>query len=274
MRVFLVAISFLFFVASAPAGPATENLPLGPATRPDGVMGAADPAGLVDHADAGPAAGRRASPIFDAGSVTRTVLSLVFVVGLAVLTGWAMKRLARGRGGLLGAIGPGGPSPSGVLEIVGRYPVGRGQTLILLRLDRRLLLLHQATGRRGSQMRTLCEITDADEVASVLLKTRREEDKAVQSGFSEAMHRLEKDFSSLGDEPAGESSPGVGGGGFRVAQVNDEGDRAELLGRAPIEAVPLGPTRADRDGQAGADEAPDIVTLRTRLRGYIEGARG
>ncbi len=255
MRVFLVAITCLLFVGAAPAGPVvTEELPLGP---PAGSARGVHPSG-----DAAGAAPRRGGAMLEPAGVARTVLSLGFVVSLAVACAWMMKKLSRGRGGLLGSLGPGGPSPSGVLEIVGRYPVGRGQTLVLLRMDRRLLLLHQATGRRGASMRTLCEITDPDEIASVLLKARREEDEAVQAGFREAMRRLEKDFSALEDGGGREPGPSP----FRAAQANDDGDRVELLG---------GPGgRPDPAKPAGDHAVPDIVTLRSRLRGYIEGARG
>ena len=66
---------------------------------------------------------------------------------------------------------------SGVLSVLGRYPVARGTTLVLFRLDRRVLLVSQTklTGlsRFGSTttMQTLCEITDPAEVASILAKT-------------------------------------------------------------------------------------------------------
>ncbi|HHN77757.1 MAG TPA: hypothetical protein ENK11_03650 [Phycisphaerales bacterium] len=254
MRAFFVAISCLVLVVPAFAEPVTtEDLPLG---VPSGSVRAVRSAGgATTDTDA-----RRGGGVIAPRDAVRTLLSLGFVVSLAVVVAWAMKKLARGRGGLLGALGPGGPSPSGVLEIVGRYPVGRGQTLVLLRLDRRLLLLHQATGRRGASMRTLCEITDPDEIASVLLKTRREEEEAVEHGFREAMRRLEHDFSAL--ENVAEDEQGASS--FRSAQVNDEGDRVELLGGARV-----GSTAVDR-----ADSTPDIVTLRSRLRGYIREARG
>ncbi|USN98599.1 MAG: hypothetical protein H6810_10550 [Phycisphaeraceae bacterium] len=226
----------LCIVATAAAAAGTEALPLGAASgaRPGEV---ADPE--ADHDTQG-------GSTLDLGGAARTVLSLGFVLSLAVLAAVGAKKLSKGRGGLLGALGPGGPSPSGVLEIMGRYPVGAGQTLVLLRLDRRLLLVHQTTGRRGAQMRTLCEIADPDEVASVLLKTREAQDEAVQTGFREAMRRLETDFSAF-DEPAPPT---------RATLANDEGDRVELL-REPLE------------GTNGAD----IVTLRSRLHRFIEGAR-
>lgn len=237
-----VRICFAVLVVSpaAWAMPPTESLPLGPLSD-------------TEAPEVTPADSDKNRSAFELGGAVRTVLSLGFVVGLAILAGAGAKKLSKGRGGLLGSLGPGGPSPSGVLEIMGRYPVGSGQTLVLLRLDRRMLLLHQTTGRRGAQMRTLCEIDDADEVASILLKTREAEDESVQAGFREAMHRLENDFSSLDDPTASRATKPT----HRSTQRNDEGDRADLLGEPVV----------DRG------EPTDVVTLRARLHSFIEGAR-
>lgn len=220
----LLACVLALMTLPAGAGqPASETMPLGPAPSREG-------------AGERPGEGRLAESL-GAGGTLRTVLSLGFVIALALAAGLAMKKVAGTRGGLLSALGPGGPSPSGVLEILGRYPVGAGQTLVLLRLDRRVLLVHQSTGR-GGQMRVLSEVVDSDEIASILLKTREERDEAVQAGFREAMHRLETDFSGIED------------GSSRVRISNVEGDRAELL---------------DPGGRAGE--------ARSALRRWVEGAR-
>ncbi|GJQ28166.1 MAG: hypothetical protein HBSAPP03_00500 [Phycisphaerae bacterium] len=104
----------------------------------------------------------------------RTILALGGVLVLIVGAGAGARALARraGGAGLLGALGAGGRAPSGVLEVLARYPVGRGATLVLLKLDRRLLLVCQHAGRGGGAMETLTEITDPEEVASILLRTR------------------------------------------------------------------------------------------------------
>lgn len=106
----------------------------------------------------------------------RTALALGGVLALVIACGWAARAVARkagGGGGILSALGPGGRSPSGVLEVLGRFPVGRGSTLVLLKMDRRVLLLNHNTSRMGGgAMNTLCEVTDPEEVASLLLRTR------------------------------------------------------------------------------------------------------
>ncbi|NNF44151.1 MAG: flagellar biosynthetic protein FliO [Phycisphaerales bacterium] len=90
--------------------------------------------------------------------LARVVGALTLVIGLIAVTRWFLKRAS---GGLAGAA-----RPSGILEILARYPVARGQSLVLLKLDRRVLLLHQT----GATMTTLSEMTDANEVGRLLGK--------------------------------------------------------------------------------------------------------
>lgn len=178
----MVAVCAHADTESTPLGPVPETLPIG---TPAGASGA-DP--------------------FAFGSYLQTVLALAFVLGLAVLGAAVLKRVARTRGGLVGGMGPGGPSPSGVLEILGRYPLGGGQTLVLLRFDRRVVLLHQSGGRKNPMMRTISEVTDADEVASIMLKTRAPADEAAQNSFREAIHKMERGYEPIGSQEA----PGTG----------------------------------------------------------------
>ena len=58
-----------------------------------------------------------------AGLDVALVLGLIF--GLAVVA----KKVSGKGGGLMGAMGPGGKAPAGLLEVLGRYPLARGQTL-------------------------------------------------------------------------------------------------------------------------------------------------
>ena len=82
--------------------------------------------------------------------------ALAVVLALIFFAAYIMRRMG---GSMLRAGRPGG-----VLEILAKYPVGRGQQLVLLKLDRRILLLHQT----GSSMTTLSEVSDPNEVASLL----------------------------------------------------------------------------------------------------------
>jgi len=76
-----------------------------------------------------------------------------------------------------------------VLEVLGRYPGARGCTLVLLKLDRRVLLLSQSAGGRGgaATFTTLAELDTPEDVASILMKTRAADGEAIESRFAEAL---------------------------------------------------------------------------------------
>ncbi len=68
----------------------------------------------------------------------------------------AMRFMLRRMGGGLSS-----RRPSGVVQIHARYPVARGQQIVILQIVNRFIVAHQG----GGEMRTLSEITEADEVA-------------------------------------------------------------------------------------------------------------
>lgn len=122
------------------------------------------------------------------GASLAVVLSVIFV--LALLT----KRLSKRGIGLASAMGPGGPSPAGILEVLGRYPLSRGHTLILLKLDRRVLLLSQTSPRmRGgaASLTTLCELNEPEDVASILMKVRDAEGDSTTERFRALLEKYD-----------------------------------------------------------------------------------
>lgn len=154
------------------AVPAVESLPLGrSAAEARGSSASSESGGLVNH------------------WAVRTGLALAAVISLMFVIKWTFQWLS-GRGGGIGSqLRAGGRSPSGVLEVLGRYPIARGQTLALLKLDRRILLVAQT----ASGFQTLSEITNPDEVASILLKTRDDEGESMAARFSALLKELERD---------------------------------------------------------------------------------
>lgn len=159
-------------VESAPST-SRESRPLGPAPK-------SGPGVQTDRA---------VDPVKAPGSAMRTIGGLAVVLGLIFVMRWAIVRGARRRGGLMGQLGAGGRAPSGLLEVLGRYPVGRGQTLSLLRLDRRVLLLSQTS----SGFTTLAEITGESDVASILMKAADEDGVSMTHRFQKLLKGMERD---------------------------------------------------------------------------------
>jgi len=175
--------------------------------------------------------------------VVQTVGSLGLVVALIVGVAAGAKWLAKKQGGLAAQLGAGGRAPSGVAEVLARYPLARGQSIVLMRIGQRVLVTFHATGgKNGPTMTRLSEIVDPEEIADLLVKTREAEAEDAQNRFSEAIAAAE---SRHVDVPARAPSE------FRSVQTSPEGDRVELLS-------------VDRSSESG----PDAVTrLRERLAG-------
>lgn len=122
-------------------------------------------------------------------SVGRTIFALAAVIGAILLVRWIVKALAARTGGIASQLGPGGRAPSGVLSVLARYPVARGQSLVLLQMDQRVLLL----GQSADGFRALAQISDPEEVASLIIKTRDEESASLAARFTSMLHGFERD---------------------------------------------------------------------------------
>lgn len=231
-------------VGYGPVAPArTEQLPIG---RQDAVV--RPPTRSDDAAPLAPL-----SPPSRASGRKGVLWPLAGVLGLLVIGSAAVRIIARRSGTLGASLGAGGRSPAGVLEILGRYPVGRGAMLVLLKLDRRVLLLSQSAGGRlgaGAGFTTLCEISDPEEVASILVKARDAEGDSMAERFRSLLTRFDTDFSRAEASPAATS---------RRRQVAAAGDRTELWDerRADIPIVDL------TQGPSGSGA---VSTLRDRIR--------
>lgn len=141
--------------------------------------------------------------------IGNTALSLAVVVGLIVLVAGAVKKFPR-VGSLRAAIGPMGKAPSGILEVLGRYPLQRGLTLVLLRVDQRILLLSQSGSRGASPVTTLCELTQPEEVAGVITRCRDGNGESIAARFQTALAGAEASFPAVETpvrKPAAKSAP-------------------------------------------------------------------
>jgi flagellar biogenesis protein FliO len=176
-------------VVSAPAASTSVSSPSSFESQPLKPLKpkAAAPA---DAASPGGANESKSSDLWNTWVKPLSALVLVLCI-IAVLA-----RLARGvsmkHGGLLAAIGAGGRAPSGVLSVLARYPVGRGQTLVLLHLHGRVLLVCQTQSRSGGGMQTLSEITDPEQIAMLVGKTREHPRTSMNQDFGAELARSEE----------------------------------------------------------------------------------
>ncbi len=136
--------------------------------------------------------------------IAQTVGALAVVIGLILILRFVFVKLSGTAGGLRAQLGAAGKAPSGVLFVLGRYPVSRGMSLVLLQLDQRVLLLSQT----GDGFHTLAELSDPTEVASIIQKTRDESGESISAKFTGLLKQFERDPETLADmDSAAPSQP-------------------------------------------------------------------
>jgi hypothetical protein len=179
----------------------STNQPLPLSERPDQSLPLARRAKIAATSQeaGGEAGGASATKAVSKGwrDLLATALPLSAVIALIFGVSAVVRRTMRHNGGLMSQLGAGGRAPSGVLEVLGRYPVSRGLTLVVLKLDRRVLLVNQTAGRGfagvGAGMSTLTEITDPDEVASIVSKMRDRAGESISRKFHATLVREDAD---------------------------------------------------------------------------------
>ena len=97
-----------------------------------------------------------ANGLFETVLPTAGALAAVIIVILGAK--WAAQRM--------GIRLSGGRRPSGVVEILARYPIVKGQQVMLMKVARRILVVHQS----NDGMRTLAELSSAEEVADLMAR--------------------------------------------------------------------------------------------------------
>ncbi len=170
----------------------------GPGLHTNSVVSTARRLGSPEHrtlqvASQDPSPSAAAAP-----SMVRTYGSLIAVLAVAVAIAHLAKKVANSKRS--GGLQSGARSPAGILEVLGRYPLGPASTLILLKMDRRVLLLSQCGGgmlskRSGSAgtLTTLCEITDPEAVASLVTKASDCDGTSISAKFRGVMSSFCKD---------------------------------------------------------------------------------
>jgi flagellar biogenesis protein FliO len=143
-------------------------------------------------------AGWWSNPILRTLASLGTVLSVIGVLAV-------VARKLKAKGLLAHAPGGSGGAPAGILEVLGRYPIARGQTLMLLKVDQRILLIGQTLpklrGGAGS-MQTLCEISAPEEVASILIKAQDNAGASASAKFQAMLRDFDAQHLEDDDAPA------------------------------------------------------------------------
>lgn len=233
-------------------GNSTQSIPLGKPSTRSTLIGSSNP----DAKSSAPSAGW-----------TQTILALLGVILLILGLGQLYKKLASSQGNLASQLGAGGTAPSGIIEIIGRYPVSRGMTLVVLRFDHRVLLLSHASSikgksGRGASMQTLCELSDPEDIASILIKARSAAGESIAQSFEQTLREADDltDDHLHNDMDFGAS--GMGRVRFPSTSrqpvrtiTTDEGDRAELW-------------------SSGVDSQAAAGVLRKRLASMRRGQQG
>ena len=178
-----------------------------------------------------------------------------------VVVACVAKLARRGSGGGLNT----GRAPSGILEVLGRYPMAGGPTLMLLRVDRRVLLLSQARASRlsGATLSTLAEFEDVDQVASLLAQARDARDESISARFGSLLAGFSAEHGGKGSEFETGAVEVVELGGVQAGGDEGEGETTGGVDRAwPLRAA------ASAHGTGTAPHVGDgAATLRRRLDG-------
>ncbi|HXE54869.1 MAG TPA: flagellar biosynthetic protein FliO [Tepidisphaeraceae bacterium] len=130
------------------------------------------------------------TPNFEYG---RVVGALCVVVGLIFFLKWCGKFF------FPSAVGR---SSTRVVEVLSRSVLAPRQQVMLLRVGRRVIVVADS----GSQMSTLCEIGDPDEVAALVGQMRDEKHAAV-AGFGSLFGRFRRKFDTVEEEAQAQTPP-------------------------------------------------------------------
>lgn len=192
--VFIVLIAALAGAASAQDAPAPAPTTQPATTSETTAIRESMPLGAQQASKNASDISEEAAPPGGKLEFSRTIAALVGVIGLAFTLALVWKWFAQKRGGLIASLGAGGRAPSGVIEVLARYPIARTQRLVLLRVGRRVVLACQSSSVRGGAgaMSTLSEFTDPDEVAALLRSVREIDQVSSEVEFKKALRELER----------------------------------------------------------------------------------
>ncbi len=128
-----------------------------------------------------------------------------------------------------------GKRPSGVVEILARYPVARGQQVVLLKVGRRVIVAHQ-----GAQtMQPLSEFVSEEDVADIISRCEAGARGTREFSFDSILRQSGKKFDSAFETQ--DSSRAT-----KAARIDPRDAMPAIMRGAEIETVDL--TRTRRGG--------------------------
>jgi flagellar biogenesis protein FliO len=167
--------------------------------------------GQTTAAVSGPSATSATNPM----DIQRVLMALALVLGAIFLLRWIGQRLLLKNGTLRG---------NKSIHVVSRSVISPKQQVIMLRVGKRLIVV----GDSGGQLNPLCEISDPDEVASLIGESHKELAETGKS-FGAMFRRAEEPFTESTDAPP-EEAPAIGldEGATTREQIN------ELMGKVQM----------------------------------------
>ena len=117
----------------------------------------------------------------------RAILSLMAVIGIALGLMWVWKMfLAKTQGS---------PENSSI-QVLSKTSITPRQSVLLLQAGRRLIVV----GTSGTELNTLCQIDNPEEVAEMIAKVRLEKASRGINGFRKIFSKAESEFSDSADD--------------------------------------------------------------------------
>ena len=160
-----------------PLGKASANDPAAASTATSTATSAADTAA----GDRSLASGSETSSAF-MGQVVPTALALGAVIAVIFVARALVKRFGDRLGG--------GKRPSGVVEVLARYPFARGHHIVLIKVGRRILVTHQS----AQGITTLSEFTSHAEVADLMARCEAGARGTDQFTFDSLLRSSDREF--------------------------------------------------------------------------------
>lgn len=222
----LCCIMLAILITSVTAFAEPQPTPVDLAPRPLGTPRTTQAAPPAQPGSSGP--GTLSSAWQSASPLVRTVASLAAVLIVIMALAVLVRRLSKPGSPFAAALGA-TRSPAGIIEVLGRYPLSRGHTLVLIKIERRILLLSHPVARLRSpagQMTVLAQFDDPEDVASILLKAQ----DAEGASSAERFRQLLSKFDTTHDDGVYEAQPLATN---RRASNSPDGDRVELWDDQP-----------------------------------------